>query len=248
MSGDWRQVADIPKLARDEVQVWRIDLAHETAPEEEYLKILSSEEVERAGRLRAGEVRMQFLAGRTWLRKLLAAELEIAPKEVAIVAGEYGKPELRGHNRGRIHFNVAHTRSTVLVALSLAGAVGVDVESLDRRTDVLGVARHSLTERENADLMAIRDGEERNRAFFASWTRKEAIVKADGRGLSLPLTSFEVPVGEECWAFPIEIACASDGPSTRFSLSDIACSEQTACAIAIAGRPAVLRLLTFASV
>lgn len=247
MASNWQEAVAIPKLAVDEVQVWRINLPKENGPEAEYLQILSPEEVERTGRVRAGEVRMQFLVGRSWLRKLLGAELGIAPKDLAIVAGEYGKPELQGENRERVHFNVAHARSTVLVAMTLAGPVGIDVEYLDRRTDVMGVARHSLTDRENAALAAIGDTAERDRAFFASWTRKEAVIKADGRGLSLPLTSFEVPLREECRSFPIYIPRPEGSPDARFFLSDIACHEQTACAVAIAGRPATLRLLAHAS-
>lgn len=231
MPADWP-----PALAPTKVQVWSINLLEATLPEAEYQQTLTVDELERAGRLRAGQVRMQFVVGRACLRRLLGAALEIASEKVSIVAGRFGKPELDGEHRGKIHFNVAHARSTILVALSLAGPVGIDVEYLDRDTDVLGVARHSLTDRETAALLAIDDLQGRSRAFFECWTRKEAVVKADGRGLSLPLTSFEVPVAETCRSSPIQIHNAAEDTYTHYFLTDIALSDDTACALAVSNR------------
>ena len=240
MPADWP-----PALVPGRVQVWSIDLREANSSEAEYLRTLSSDEVERAARLRAGQVRMQFVVGRACLRGLLGAALGMAPQKVPIVAGRYGKPDLDAGHRGKVHFNVAHARSTILVALSLAGPVGIDVEYLDRDTDVLEVARHSLTDRETSFLLAISDVQKRSRAFFECWTRKEAVVKADGRGLSLSLTSFEVPVAEPCQQAAVRIANAADGSSIEYFLTDIALNHETACALAVPNRSQSLDVLAF---
>jgi len=38
-------------------------------------------------------------------------------------------------------------------------------------------------------------GRERCKLFYEIWTRKEAIIKANGRGLSIPLPQFTAPIG-----------------------------------------------------
>ncbi len=245
MAGDRGLPTGIPKLALGEVQVWRIELSDAALDETAYLRILNSEETERAARLRAGQVRMQFLAGRSSVRTLLGAHLGIAPEEVPIVAAEYGKPELSTPYSGRIHFNLAHSRSTVLIALSLTGPIGIDIEYLDRKTEVEEVARHSLTQHETSLMLSIDDIPARSRFFFERWTRKEAVVKADGRGLSLPLTSFEIPVDDASCPTPVTIL-SPDGLSQRtFFVRDIAVVEGATCAVATAGHTAGLRLLSF---
>jgi len=242
MHAEWECPAGIPKLAEGEVQVWRIDLSEEDGYETTYLRDLSPKEIERAGRLRAGQVRLQFLAGRSCLRTLLSAYLEIATQEVPIVAAEYGKPELASPYAGRVHFNVAHSRSTVLIALNLTGPVGIDIEYHDRKTEVEEVARHSLTGKETGEMLAIDDALARSKFFFEHWTRKEAVVKADGRGLSLPLTSFEVPSGS-----PSSVAVfSSDQLSQRtYFVSDISIAAGIACAVATADQTSSVRLLRF---
>jgi len=247
MVDEWQQVDAIPGLGADEVQVWRFDLAQWARPELEWLRMLSSEEAERAGRLRAGQVRMQFLVGRSCLRQLLGRELEIATDAVGIVTGTYGKPQTSPAHGIPLHFNVAHSRSTVLIALSRTGPVGVDVEYLDRKTDVMEVARHALTAAEMDALRAIADGDARRSAFFECWTRKEAVVKADGRGLSLALSSFEIPVGATCHMLPIAVGGNERFVGTRYFVSDLPGGTRdeggTASAVAVAVQTSRMRCL-----
>lgn len=243
MPADWQAVNSIPKLTGDEVQVWRLSLDEESASDKDDLKLLSQEETERASRLRVGQIRQQFLVGRNWVRRLLGHAMGISPTAVPITVGAYGKPELPADDESRIHFNVAHSRNTVLVALSRLGPVGIDLEYLDRATDVMEVARHSLTDEEISILSAIDDAQSRVHAFFRCWTRKEAVVKADGRGLSLPLTSFEVPLVPACQEFPVAVVNV-DGSHSQYYLSDIPFDQGAACAIATSVPIVRLRLLT----
>jgi 4'-phosphopantetheinyl transferase len=69
--------------------------------------------------------------------------------------------------------------------------IGVDLECVRSFSDLSGLAESCFTTAENAALAAIPE-DERLRAFFAGWTRKEAFLKATGKGLSLPLQAFSV--------------------------------------------------------
>jgi 4'-phosphopantetheinyl transferase len=166
--------------------------------------VLSNEERERAGRMRAGLPRDEFIAARGALRLLLGWNLQTPPEDLHFTIGEHGKPLLPDAG---IDFNVAHARGCILLALSREGAVGVDVERLDREVEALDLAEAHFHPAEIAHIAAAQDT---SAAFFRCWTRKEAVVKADGRGLQLPLADFcvlgesestqiEVPGGEPFW-------------------------------------------------
>ena len=116
------------------VDVWRVNLSPRGAFAGDALArlldssyaVLDAEETARAARMRVAGAREEFVVGRGCLRRLLGAQLDAPASEVALVAGEHGKPALQ-EQRG-LDFNVAHSCGMVLIALSRAGAVGVDVE------------------------------------------------------------------------------------------------------------------------
>jgi 4'-phosphopantetheinyl transferase len=240
-----QEAPSLPPLTSTEVQVWRIDLTDALPSEEELLKSLSDEEADRAARLRKGETRMQFLAGRAGLRILLGAALDIAPKSIHIETGNYGKPEVAPVKDRQVHFNVAHSGATVLIAMTLAGPVGIDVEYLDRKTDVFGVARHAFTTGEIECLLNLGEPGEQVSYFFKFWTRKEAVIKADGRGLSLPLTQIKIPIDAEVYLSPTSLIGGGDYPERQYFVSDITLGEGIACAIAVTDRQAIRRLFEF---
>ena len=109
-------------------------------------------------------------------RELLAHALALATPP-ALVYGAHGKPELE---QGGLRISLSHTRGAVACAVS-AFPVGVDVEPLGRKVrDWKRLAERYYTPEERSCI----DSPEQ---FLEVWTRKEAYLKRDGRGLSLPL-------------------------------------------------------------
>lgn len=105
-----------------------------------------------------------------------------------VLAREYGLrslPELRKTALGKpyfpsfpgLHFNLSHSGSWVLCAVSQA-PVGVDIEGIRPRGPSL--PRYALSEKEYAQFR--RMGEDWP-AFYSLWTRKEAWCKYTGQGL-----------------------------------------------------------------
>jgi 4'-phosphopantetheinyl transferase len=180
----------LPKLQSDTLQLWQLDLADTAGLEPIAERFLTKAEMDRAVRLRAGRVRDQFITTRACLRHLLGSVLGIRPIDVEIENTSYGKPEL---SIPEVFFNVTHSGNTALIAISLLGPIGVDIERINAETDVMELAAHSFSPSEYGTLKSLAP-DERQQAFFQCWTQKEAVMKADGRGLSIPLSSFEVPV------------------------------------------------------
>ena len=160
--------------------------------------VLSDDERERADRYRIQESRDTFTLARGLLRIELARRLNATPRDVQFDVRPSGKPDLRPSDPRRPDwcFSVSHTGSDVAIAFALGRGVGVDIERLDRQANPLGIAKRYFTPRELQSLEAT-PAPARTRAFFAGWTRKEAIVKARGSTMSESLTTLSVDLDPE---------------------------------------------------
>ena len=116
------------------------------------------------------------------LRDVLAAYLETSPEAIRIVDGAHGKPELAG---GELHFNLSHSGDVGLVAVAAEREVGVDVERIDSRRDVVALAERALGA-EGADAVRAAPEADRSAVFHRAWARREAVAKCAGTGLSIP--------------------------------------------------------------
>jgi 4'-phosphopantetheinyl transferase len=154
------------------------------------------------------------------------------PNDVPITLNAHGKPEIASASDA-LFFNVAHSRETILIALGREGRVGVDIEYLDRETDALEIARNSFTPNEFRLIEQAGDPADQRRAFFRCWTRKEAVMKADGRGLSIPLSAIEVPVADQAVSTPVRIAESGLGGSELWFVTDLALGDGIAGALAV---------------
>jgi 4'-phosphopantetheinyl transferase len=159
------------------------------------LAMLSGEERTRYLRFHFEQDRHTYLAAHALTRAVLAPLASArVPRDTP-----YGRPELSLPALSpRVRFNLSHTRGLVACAVALEHAVGVDVEHIERRTDIDQLAPAVFSEFEREQLFALPQPDQRRR-FFQLWTLKEAYIKAVGKGLSLPLRSIsiELPSGEQ---------------------------------------------------
>jgi 4'-phosphopantetheinyl transferase len=245
MLGEWNPVDTLPPLKEDELQLWRIELDDAAGILPAYYSLISSEERDRANRRRAGQVRDQVVLARACLRILLGRRLLVSPHQVPISENSYGKPKSPAINGRSVSYSVAHSQGTILIALCCQGAVGVDIEHLDRVTDIMEVAQASFAPAEIMKLTALEDPGHRRLAFFRCWTQKEAVVKADGRGLSLSLSTFEVPI-HSAQSSPVLISESSDDARKLYFVSEISLGTQGAVgAIALDSVNYRINMLTF---
>lgn len=169
--------------------------------------LLSRDEQQRARRFHFEHGRRRFIVTRGILRRLLGSHLDLAPAAVAFGYGKNGKPFVAGGTT-RIHFNVSHAHERAFYAISGSRALGVDIEYLNRDVDYNRLARRFFTPREYSELQRIPECD-RKYAFLTCWTRKEAVIKATGDGLSLPLSQFEVSVAPDTAPRVIDFTAAT---------------------------------------
>jgi 4'-phosphopantetheinyl transferase len=144
---------------------------------------LNREERLRAGRLLDPLKRRKFIVARGRLRQILSRYLDTQPAEVEFVYGEHGKPRLADACCRKLTFNLAHSGTWGLLAVAAGHAVGVDLEGIDQRLEYEKIADRMFSTAENACLEQCPSAQ-RKRLFFRIWTRKEALLKGFGLGLS----------------------------------------------------------------
>lgn len=129
--------------------------------------------------------RDRFVRAHGYVRRKLGAFVGLAPKDVPIVAGDGEKPYVEG---GRVSFNLSHSGSLAVLAMTGGADVGIDLETLDRSNrledDLDGLASVCMTGEERAAL-AILPPTQRVRRFLSYWTAKEARMKLTGEGMAL---------------------------------------------------------------
>jgi 4'-phosphopantetheinyl transferase len=157
-----------------------------------FLPFLTDDERVRAERFRLGRVRDQFVAARGHLRALLGRYLGLHPRAVPVLYADGGKPHLpEGYP---LHFNVSHTDGLAVFAVGHT-RVGVDVERVRSIPDADGLVSRFFTRRECDQFHALPTAD-RPGAFLRAWTRKEAVLKAIGRGVQ-SLDVCDVTFGED---------------------------------------------------
>jgi len=154
---------------------------------------------------RAGAVRDARALSRIALRLALGRTLGVAAADLPLRRGAHGKPVLPGGPS----FNVSHTDAHLVIAIAKDQSIGVDVERLRPMTDWKSVAAIAFTDRERDTLAmtAAGAGDQRDRlkamddvsrALLAGWTRKEALLKGVGLGVTRHLLDVEVRLGAFC--------------------------------------------------
>jgi 4'-phosphopantetheinyl transferase len=187
----WQAVREIPKLVEGAVHVWW------AAPSDAspwMYELLGEAERNRHSRYRRPVDQDRFLVGNTLLKRAAAAQLDIDARTVTLVRicpdcdEPHGKPTLP---RSGLELSLAHSGDRIVVATALRTPVGIDVERETATIDADGLAGTVLTAREAATLAAL-PASQRRAGFLAYWTRKEAVLKATGDGLRMPLRQVEV--------------------------------------------------------
>ncbi|MEY4763219.1 MAG: hypothetical protein RLZZ200_3076 [Pseudomonadota bacterium] len=155
--------------------------------------LLSDDEMGRAGRLRFPEDQRRFVMARATLRRILADYIgSSAPSHIRFEYSQHGKPGLSWSGDGaRPSFNASHSGERLLVGVVAEGEIGVDIECHRPLRDQDALVRRYFSDAENEAYFRL-PTESRAAGFFGCWTRKEAFVKALGRGLTFPLRDFDV--------------------------------------------------------
>lgn len=174
------------------VDIWSVDLAFDSAALQFFLRTLSAQELAKLAGFKSQQQANRYLAVRGVLRQILAGYLYVEPTSLIFEVNAYGKPYLANRS---LFFNISHSNDCLLVAVSDFDSIGVDIELIKSRSNLLGLAKRCFSADE-LNFWCSLPGGSRERVFYQLWVRKEAFVKAVGRGIALGLDWCELQVPE----------------------------------------------------
>lgn len=184
----WLTPLVTPELQPGEIHIWQASL-EATDQITRLLPLLSDDEQTRAGRFHFQKDRDRFVIARGVLRVILSQYLDIQPQDLKFQYSEMGKPSLT--HFPELCFNVSHSGQIALYAVAQSCEVGIDVEQIRPERDWEAIATRFFSTQEQTTLKQL-SPDLKLQGFFNCWTRKEALLKAIGQGLRLPLDQFTV--------------------------------------------------------
>lgn len=219
------------------VDVWMWSLAVTADEAAELAHVLSEDERARAKRFLSPGDRDRFIAGRARLRHILSTYTSVPAATLRLGAGNSGKPFIEGEHAP--HFNLSHSGDRAALAVCADHPVGIDIEAI--RPIREQIAERYFSPDEVRALSAL-PGADQVAGFFRCWTRKEAVVKARGGGLSIPLDSFTVSVKSERNPQMLHVDGASREEIACWKLFDFEPGPEMAGAVAVKARHSDVRL------
>lgn len=218
-------------LPERQVDLWWEDIDSQIDRIPEFRGILSKEEKKRADRFRFELNRNRFMVQHGRLREILGGYLNMPPESLLFARGSDGKPYVSHQGDPKIRFNLSHSHGYALLAAAWGREVGVDVEAVQPRPNAAKLVERFFSSAEKAAFRKL-PSDEKDAAFYAGWTRKEAWVKAIGKGLGFPLDRFDVSLkpGDQNALLHVE----GDLEATRrWSLMDIDLGPDFHAALAV---------------
>ncbi|MGG8495343.1 4'-phosphopantetheinyl transferase family protein [Tenacibaculum sp. TC6] len=164
---------------------------------QEINKLLPENYLYKANKFRFWKDKQAYVLGKLLTKNILQTTTNKDLEDVQYT--EFNKPYVND----TLSFNVSHSGEYVVCAYCISNTqLGIDVEQIDNRTRI-----------EDFDLVLTASEKKKiyNSAtpksdFYTLWTLKEAVVKADGRGLNIPLQEIEIledkiAVNEKNWYY-----------------------------------------------
>ncbi len=148
--------------------------------------LVSEEKMQKANRLIKRACAQNTLLGEVLAKEMLAEALGINESELSFGENEFGKPYLIGVKD--IYFNISHSNYTVACAISSA-EIGIDIQCNSQNEEA--IARRFFTEDEQKYIFHTTKLDMKTR-FKEIWSMKESYIKMRGKGLAIPLNSFDV--------------------------------------------------------
>ena len=182
------------------IHVWSAKLDISAAEQNSHAECLNAPERERASHYKFENDRRKFVVRSGVRRRILSSYLNADPAQIAFKVTNFGKPSLDApYDQSGLHFNSSDSGERALYAITLRRDLGIDIETVRPLPDAEKLAQRYFSPAEVKILLA-RKGHAREEYFFRIWSRKEAILKTVGVGLSGNLQRIDVSTPEACSA------------------------------------------------
>lgn len=147
-----------------------------------FKRVLHSDVISQSERYRKIEDRLRYLSGR-WLLLTALTEQGFPSNSLEMLKfDQYKRPWINSS----VDFNITHSGDIIACAISRKSRVGIDVEQIN--TLDWENFEDALSDKEK---MILNCSNEPITDFYTLWTRKEAVMKANGKGIYTPINELE---------------------------------------------------------
>ncbi len=204
----------ISNLEADHIHLWLTfsDEIRDCRLLASYRSLLSKQEQDRQQRFHFVEDQHRYLITRAMLRAVLSHYSCVKPQNWLFRKNAHGRPEVANTCAcsKSISFSISHTAGLILCGIARKHPLGVDTENIKCVSAHLGVA--TLFSRVEAAALAELPQHKQPERLLQLWTLKESYIKAQGRGLTIPLDKFSFHFQRECIIVPSFDRALEDSP------------------------------------
>ena len=222
-------------LGANEIHIWTASLNRDELFIENLHEFITKNEQIKADKFHFQKDQKNYIISHGLLRIILSRYLIQKPNQIQFSISKYGKPSLQNNPGDEIlSFNMSHSADKVIYAITRNRMIGIDIERIVEVYPCEEIAENFFSTKENNELLKLEPGKPREIAFFTTWTRKEAYIKARGEGLSVPLDQFDVAVSKD---EPAKLIANRMDPEevTRWTLIDLKTSPGYVSTLAAEG-------------
>ena len=160
----------------------------------EFFEYLSDSESARAERFKHISDYNVYVAVHALLRIELSKIMGIKAKSIRISESETGKPFIADFD---LPFSLSRTKNMFAFVIGKHDQIlGIDIEQIKPEIDFKNISLNYFSIEEQQSILSLKNDADQKRTFFEIWTRKEALLKALGVGLSNDLVKVHVLEGE----------------------------------------------------
>ena len=174
-------------IPKDELHIWTLHFERAHELEQKARMVLSPEEINIAGKFHQTTDRVNYILRKSFLRLVLQIYTGIPPHGIVYTTNKFGKPSLKTKGDLHVlHFSSSSSHECAVFAFSLEREVGIDIEYKSQNFIIETAFSSLFSEEEKRIILAEADT---ITSFYNIWTRKEAIGKALGTGITDPQLS-----------------------------------------------------------
>lgn len=159
------------------IDIWRVSVPDVIGRVDEYMNILSSDELSKSQNFMNDIDRKNYMVSRVCLRKILSGYLKMHPSDVMFEYSKCSKPYLS--MSGCVEFNISKTDGYLIIGVASRWPLGVDIKVMDDKVDLYHMIYSFMSK---GEVSTILNDDFPREAFYRIWTRKNALLKGVGIG------------------------------------------------------------------
>ncbi|MGQ9847560.1 MAG: 4'-phosphopantetheinyl transferase family protein [Bacteroidales bacterium] len=185
--------------------------------------------IEYSNRFVREQDRNRYVVTQYFLREFLSYYLKIDFDKVEISYSKSGKPYLNDKINSNLKFNYSHSGDYIIYAFTSDDEIGVDIEEIKDIPELDELSRTHFSDEEQSIYFELKNPDRKKQLFYKIWTRKEALLKAAGSGITIDLQSLRVLRTNERNATQVKVKFLNKD----YLISDIPLDKNYASSVAI---------------